>query len=61
MHEVEPQAIRRHERPGLLDMRAEHLSKRRMEQMRRRVVPACRVADAGVHFGGDDVPDAKLT
>ena len=53
--EVEPQPIGRDERARLLDVRAEHLAQRRVEQVRRRVVPARRVANAGVDFGGDEV------
>ena len=49
VHEVEPQAIRRHERAGLLDVRAEHLAQRRVQQVRRGVIAARRVA----HLVGD--------
>jgi len=38
MHEVETQAIRRHQRATLGDVIAEHLAQRLMQQMRRRVV-----------------------
>ena len=60
VHEVEAQAIGRDERAGLLDVRAEHLAQRGVEQVRRRVIAARRVADVRVHFGGDDVARAKL-
>ena len=55
VHEVEPQPIRRHQRAGLLHVRAEHLAQRRVQQMRRRVVPPRRVADRRVDFRRDDV------
>ena len=35
VHEVEPQPIRRDERARLLDVRAEHLPQRRVQQVRR--------------------------
>ena len=59
VHEVEPQAIGRDERSGLLHVRAEHLAQRRVQQVRRRVVAARRVADVGVDLRGDDVADAQ--
>ena len=59
VHEVEPQAVGRHERAGLLDVRAEHLAQRRVEQVRGRVVAPRGVADVGVDFGGHDVADAS--
>ena len=40
-------------------MRAEHRAESRVEQVRRRVIAAGRVADRRVHFGGDDVADAQ--
>ena len=49
--EVEAQAIRRDERAGLLDMRAEHLPQRRVEQVRRGVIAPRRVAEPVVHDG----------
>ena len=44
--EVEAQAIGRHERARLLDVRAEHLAQRRVEQVGAGVVAARRVAQA---------------
>ena len=44
VHEVEPQPIRRDERPRLLDVRAEHLPQRRVQQVRGGVVAPRRVA-----------------
>ena len=44
VHEVEAQPIRRDQRAGLLHVRAEHLPQRRVQEVRGRVVPACRVA-----------------
>ena len=44
VHEVEPQPIGRNQRARLLDVLAQHLSKRRMEQVSGRVVAAGRVA-----------------
>ncbi len=55
VHEVEPQAIGRHERARLLDVRAEHLAQRRMEQVRRGVIAAGRVADLVGDLGGHDL------
>ena len=49
VREVEPQPIRRHERPGLLDVRAEHLAQRRVEQVSGGVVAARRVARLDAH------------
>ena len=45
MDEVEAQAIGRHERSRLLDVGAEDLAQRRVEQVRGRVVAARRIAD----------------
>ena len=59
MHEIEAQAIGRHERAGLLHVAAEHLAERRVQQVRRGVIPPRRVPHLGVDFGGDDVADAK--
>ena len=47
VNEVEAQAIGRHERARLLDVTAEHLPERRVQQMSGRVVAAGRVAKAG--------------
>ena len=44
VHEVEAQPIGRDERAGLLDVRAEHLAQRRVQQVRRRVIAPRRVA-----------------
>ena len=44
VHEVEPQPIRRDERARLLDVRAQHLPQRRVEQVRGGVVAPRRVA-----------------
>ena len=51
VHEVEAQAIGRHQRARLLDVRAEHLAQRRVEEVGRGVVAARRVAERRVHFG----------
>ena len=59
VHEVEAQAVGRDERARLLDVGAEHLAQRGVEQVRRRVIAARRVADVGVDLGGDDVARAK--
>ena len=45
VHEVEAQPVRRDERSRLLDVRPEHLAQRRVQQVRRGVVAARRVAD----------------
>ena len=55
VHEVEAQPVGRDERARLLDVRAEHLPQRRMEQVRRRVIAARRVADLVGDLGGDDL------
>ena len=60
VHEVEAQAIGRDERAGLLDVRAEHLAQRGVEQVRRRVITPCGVADIDVDLGRHDVARAKL-
>ncbi len=38
MREIKPQPVRRHQRAFLLDMRAQHLAQRGMQQMRRGVI-----------------------
>ncbi len=48
MHEVETQAIRRHQRTALGDMIAEHLTQRFMQQMGRRVIGANRRATGAI-------------
>ena len=57
MHEVEAQAIRRHQRAALGDVIAEHLPQRLMQQMRRRVMRAdrrtARVIDFELQRGAD--------
>jgi hypothetical protein len=45
MDEVEPQPIGRHERAGLLHVRAQDRAESSMEQMRGRVIPSSRVTD----------------
>ena len=57
--EVEPQAVRRHQRPGLLHVRAERLPQCRVEQVRRRVVAAGGIAALNIHFGCHQVADAQ--
>ena len=59
MHEVESQAIGRDERAGLLDVRAEHLAQRRMQQMRGRVIAARRIAPLFIDLRGDDVAQRR--
>src|SRR5688500_7956188 len=61
MHEVETQAIRRHERAGLLDMRAKHLAQRRMDQVRRSVIAPCCIAQRAINFGGHEVANRKTS
>ncbi len=43
MREVETQTIRRNQRAFLLHMRAQHLTQRRVQEMRRRVIEHCRL------------------
>ena len=61
MDEIEPQAIRRHERPRLLDVTAQHLAKRRVQQMRRRMVAPRGVSRLGVDLCGHDVAVADAS
>ena len=62
VHEVEPQAIGRDERSRLLDVRAEHLAQRRVQQVRRGVIAPRRVAHRVVDLRGDDLstPEPSL-
>ena len=55
VHEVEPQAIGRDERARLLDVRAEHLAQRRVQQVRGGVVAARGVAHLGVDLRRHEV------
>jgi hypothetical protein len=57
MREVEPQPVGRHERPGLLDVRAERAAQRRVQQVRRRMVPPDGVATR--HINGCGHADAR--
>ena len=50
MHEVEAQAIRRHQRAALRDVIAEHLPQRLVQQMRRRVMGADRGPSGMIDF-----------
>src|SRR5688572_8461606 len=61
MHEVETQAIGRHERAGLLDMRAKHLAQRRMDEVRRSVIAACCIAQRAINFGGHQIANRKTS
>ena len=60
MREVEPQAVRRHKRAVLFDVRTEHFPQGRVHEMRGRVVAGRAEAEAGVHAGMHAValPDA---
>ena len=53
--EVEAQSIGRHQRARLLDVRAEHLAQRGVQQMRRRVIAPRRVAHGRGDVGRDEV------
>ena len=57
--EVEAQPIGRDERSGLLDVRAEHLSKRRMQQVSGRVIAPRGVADGRGDGRGHQVAPAN--
>ena len=61
VHEVESRAIGSDERAGLLDVRAQHLAKRGVQQMRGRMVAARRIARVLIHIRPNDVADAQLT
>ena len=55
VHEVEPQAVRRHQRARLLHVRAEHLAQRRVQQVGGRVIAARGVAQVVVDLGRHQV------
>ena len=56
VHEVEAQPVRRDQRAGLLDVRAEHLAQRRVQQVRRGVIAA-----RGVTHLVDDLARSTLS
>ena len=56
--EVEPQAVRRHQRPGLLDVRAQRPPQSRMQQVRGRMVAPGGIAPLNVHFCRHHIADA---
>ena len=62
VHEIEAEAVGRHERAGLLDVRAQHLAQRCMQQVRGGVIPPRRIPHLIVDNRGDDVslPDNSL-
>jgi hypothetical protein len=55
VREVEAQPIGRDQRAGLLDVRAEHLPQRRVQQVRRGVIAPGRIATVVLHLRGDDL------
>ena len=57
VHEVESQPIGGDQGPCLLDVRAEDLPEGRVQQVRRRVIPARGIANLCVDFGGHEIPD----
>ena len=57
--EVEPEALVVHERAALLDVRAEHVAKRAVQEVGRRVVAADVAAPAGVDRRGHRVADGE--
>src|SRR5262249_6576158 len=61
VHEVEAEAIGCDKRSGLLDVRAKHLTKRRVQQMRRRMVAANRRPSRRVDFRDHRCADRDLT
>ena len=58
MSEVETQAAGIHHAAGLLDVRAQHLAQRGVEQVSRGVIAAGGVAQRRGHFGAQHVADA---
>ena len=60
MGEVEAQAVRRDQRAFLLHVFAEHLAKRRMHEVRRRVIEPDGLAALVVDDRVDGVPDIEL-
>ena len=61
MREVEAQVVRRDDRAGLLDVRAEHFAQRRVQKVRRRVVAPRRVALLDVHYRAHGVEHAQVS
>ena len=57
--EIEAQPVRGDERTFLRHVRAEHLAKRGVQQMRCSVVSPRRVPYLRVDFGGDEIPHAQ--
>ena len=57
--EVKAQAVRRDQRTGLLDVRPQRLPQRRVEQVRRGVIPPRRIPPLGIDHGGDHVSHPK--
>ena len=55
VHEIEAQTVGCHERARLLDVWAEDLTQRCMEQVCRRVIAARRIAGLVGHLRGDDL------
>ena len=55
MNEVEPKAVRRDQRAGLLHVRAQCVSQGCMKQVSRRVITPRRVACGRIDFGGDQI------
>ena len=60
VREVEPRALCINERSLLLNVRSQHLAKRLVHQMRRRVVAHRAAARVRVHLGRDGVADVHL-
>ena len=58
MREVEAQAARFHHAAGLLDMRAQHLPQRGVQQVRGGVVAARGIAQVRGHFGAQHIAHA---
>lgn len=59
VHEVEAQTIGCHQRPRLLDVRAEDLSQCRMKQVSSRMIAARRIAGLVGDFRGDNLTAAE--
>src|SRR5262245_20705743 len=60
MREVEPEMFRRYERAPLLDVRAEHAAKRRMQQVRRRVIERGQTTPLAFDARSDGRADPQL-
>ena len=59
MRKIEAQPVRRDQRAGLLDVRAQDVAQRGVHQVRRRVIALVALAARGVGFAGDAIAHAQ--